>query len=147
MYGGRISKDNNITPKLLYENKCSKCHGLNRITQAIKLPDQWIPTVNRMRQKDKNWINQEEAQTIAAYLASNVSGKNSDGHNHSEHSHIPTYLPKLFGFITFGLLFMTVVLGFAMTHGKRTLFKIHKVIAYITLASGVIHGILIFITH
>jgi len=142
-----LSNENYIIPKLLYENKCSRCHGFDRITQATKSPDQWSSTVNRMRQKDTTWISQEEAQTIATYIASNVSEKNSDDHNHSGHSHIPTYLPKLLGFITFGLLFLTVALGFAMTHGKRTLFKIHKVIAYITLASGVIHGILIIITH
>jgi hypothetical protein len=142
-----LSNDNNITPKLLYENKCSRCHGLDRITQATKSPDQWSSTVNRMRQKDITWISEEEAQTIAAYLAPNVSEKNSDDNNHSGHSHMPTYLPKLLGFITFGLLFLTVVLGFAMTHGKRRLFKIHKVIAYITLASGVIHGISIIVTH
>ena len=141
-----FSNENKITPKLLYENKCSRCHGLDKITQAVKAPDQWGYTVHRMRQKDKTWISQGEAQTIATYLASNFS-KKSDDHNDSGHSHIPTYLPKLFGFITFSLLFLTVVLGFTMTHGKRKLFKIHKVIAYITLASGVIHGILIMITH
>jgi len=142
-----LSNDSNITPKLLYENKCSRCHGLDRITQATKSPDQWSSTVNRMRQKDTSWISEEKTRTIAAYLASYVSEKDSDDHNHSVHSYIPTYLPKLFGFITFSLLFLTVVLGFAMTHGKRRLFKIHKIIAYITLASGVIHGILIIVTH
>jgi hypothetical protein len=142
-----LSNDNNISPRLLYENKCSRCHGLDRITQAIKSPDQWISTVNRMRQKDRTWISDEESQTIATYLASYVSEKTSGDHNHSVNSQIPTYLPKLFGFITFSLLFLTVVVGFAMTHGKRRLFKIHKVIAYITLASGVIHGILIIVTH
>ena len=121
--------------------------GLDRITQATKSPDQWSSTINKMRQKDTTWISQEEARTIAAYLSSYVSEKNSDYHNHSGHSHIPTYLPKLLGFITFCLLFLTVVLGFTMTHGKRTLFRIHKVIAYITLASGAIHGILIMIIH
>ena len=70
-----LSDDNNITPKLLYENKCSRCHGLERITQAIKSPDQWSYTVNRMREKNKTWISQGEAQTIAKYLASNVSKK------------------------------------------------------------------------
>ena len=142
-----VSADNNITPKHLYETKCSRCHGLDKITQAVKSPDQWNLTVNRMRQKDPTWISQEEAQTIAVYLATNVSGKNSDSHNNPEHSRIPVFLPELFGFITFCLLFITVVLGFTMTRGKRSLFKVHKVIAYITLASGVIHGILILITH
>ncbi|MBN2059909.1 MAG: hypothetical protein JW882_05770, partial [Deltaproteobacteria bacterium] len=130
----------------LYENKCSRCHGLDRITQAVKSPEQWSDTVHRMGQKDKTWISEGEAQTIATYLASNFS-KKSDGQNDTGHSNIPTYLPKLFGFITFGLLFLTVVLGFIMTHGKRKLFKIHRVIAYITLVSGVIHGIFIIITN
>jgi hypothetical protein len=142
-----LSNDSNLTPKLLYENKCSRCHGLDKITQETKPPDQWTSTVNRMRQKDTTWISLEEAQTIATYLISNVSEKNSNDQNQAGHPHIPTYLPILFGFITFGLLFLTVVLGFAMTHGRRRLFKIHKVIAYITLASGFIHGILIIITY
>ena len=141
------SGDNNITPKMLFENKCSRCHGLDRITQATKSPDQWSSTVNRMRQKDTNWISQEEARTIAAYLASSVSGKNSDDQKDSLHSHMPTYLPKLFGFITLSFLFFAVVLGFTMTHGKRRFFKVHKAIAYITLTSGVIHGVLIFLAN
>ena len=138
-----LSDYDNITPKLLYEKKCSRCHGLDRITQATKSPDQWSATVNRMRQKDAAWISQEEAQTIAAYLASDDSEKTSNNHNRSRNLYTQTSLPKLFGFATFGLLFLTVVLGFSMTHGKRKFFKIHKVIAYITLASGAIHGILI----
>jgi hypothetical protein len=142
-----LSDDNDITPKLLYENKCSKCHGLDRSINAMKLPDQWNSTVNRMRQKDTSWISLEEAQTIIAYLASNAPNKESYRHDHSKRSHIPTSLPKWFGLITFSLLLITVALGLAMTHGKRTLFKIHKVFAYITLASGVIHGVLIFMRH
>ena len=132
---------------MLYQDKCSKCHNDNRIMQAIKSPDQWQATINKMRQKDTNWISQEEAQTIATYLASNILKKDLNGHDHSKHSLIPTYLPKLFGFITFSLLLITVALGFFMTHGKRTLFKIHKLIAYTTFISAIIHGILIFITH
>ena len=56
-----FSNENKITPKLLYENKCSRCHELDKITQAIKAPDQWSYTVHRMREKDKNWISQGEA--------------------------------------------------------------------------------------
>jgi len=142
-----LPNDNSIIPESLLENKCSRCHGIDRIKQATKSPDQWNFTVNRMRQKDISWISQEEAQAIAAYLASNLSEKVSDDRYHSVYSHIPTYLPKLFGLITFILLFFTVALGFAMTHGRRSLFKVHRVIAYITLACGVIHAILIIMTH
>jgi len=142
-----LSEDYENTSKLLYEKKCSRCHNLDRINQAIKSPDQWSATVGRMRQKDTSWMDPMEARTIALYLASNVSQEKTSEHKQSKYSYIPTYLPKLFGFITLSLLFITVALGFTMTHGKRKLIKIHKIIAYTTLASGVIHGILIFITH
>ena len=142
-----LSNGNNDTSKLLFENKCSRCHGLERITQAVKTPSEWSFTVNRMREKDIHWISDEEVQTIATYLASHFAVKNSYQNNHSNQSSIPPFLPELFGLITFCLLLITVVIGFVMTHGKRKLFKIHKTIAYVTLASGVIHGILIFITH
>ena len=73
-----LSNDNKTTPKILYENKCSRCHGLDRITHSTKPPDQWISTVDRMREKDTTWFSHEEAQTIAAYLSSddaeNISG-------------------------------------------------------------------------
>ena len=142
-----LSNEHENSSKLLFENKCSRCHGLEKITQAIKTPEQWSITVNRMREKDTNWINPEEALTISAYLASNFSLKNPDDYNSQDHSNIPPFLPELFGLITFCLLLATVVLGFIMTHGKRKLFKIHRVIAYTTLASGVIHVVLILITH
>ena len=142
-----LSNNNNDTSKSLFESKCSRCHGLGKITQTVKTPVQWSFTVNRMRGKDIHWISDEEAQTIAAYLASHFAVENSNQSNHSDQSNIPPYLPELFGLITFCLLLITVVIGFVMTHGKRKLFKIHKTIAYITLVSGVIHGILIFIIH
>lgn len=142
-----LSNDHDDTSKSLFESKCSRCHGFDRIFQAVKTPVQWRFTVNRMREKDINWISNDEAQSIAAYLASLSAVENSYQKNHSDHSSIPPDLPELFGLITFCLLLITVVIGFVMTHGKRKLFKIHKTIAYITLASGVIHGILIFITH
>jgi hypothetical protein len=145
--GNVLSQGNSDTSKLLFENKCSRCHGFERITQGVKTPDQWSITVNRMRGKDTKWISDEEAQTIATYLASNFVVKNTYENNHSGQLSIPPDLPELFGLITFCLLVTTVVIGFVMTHGKRKLFKIHKTIAYITLASGVIHGILILITH
>lgn len=142
-----LSHGNGDNSKLLFENKCSRCHGLERITQAVKTPDQWNSTVHRMRGKDTKWISDDEAQTIATYLESNFVVKNSYQNNHSGQPIIPPYLPELFGLMTFCLLLVTVVIGFVMTHGKRKLFKIHKTIAYITLASGVFHGILILMTH
>ena len=142
-----LSNSNNDTSISLFENKCSRCHGLERITKTVKTPDQWRFTVNRMREKDMNWISEEEAQTISTYLASHYADKNYNQSNHSNQSIIPSFLPELFCLITFCLLLITVVIGFVMTHGKRKLFKIHRTIAYITLISGVIHGVLIFITH
>ena len=144
---GVFCHENADAPKSIFETKCSRCHGFERIFQAVKTPVQWSFTVNRMREKDINWISNEEAQSIAAYLASPSAVEHSYQNNHSERSSIPPDLPELFGLITFCLLLITVVIGFIMTHGKRKLFKIHKTIAYIALASGVIHGILIFITH
>ena len=141
-----LSSDNNDTSKSLFENKCSRCHGLDRVTQTVKTPDQWSLTVNRMREKDTRWISGEEAQVIATYLAAHYADEKHNQSNHSDLSTIPSFLPELFGLITFSLLLITVVIGFVMTHGKRKLFRIHKTIAYITLLSGVIHGILILIS-
>jgi len=142
-----LSHGNNDASKSIFESKCSRCHGFERISQAVKTPVQWGVTVNRMREKDIDWISDEEAQSIAAYLASLSAVENPYQSNHDDQSIIPPELPELFGLITFCLLLITLVIGFVMTHGKRKLFRIHKTIAYITLASGVIHGILIFITH
>ena len=142
-----LSNVDNGTAKSLFEKKCSRCHGLDKITQTVKIPDQWRFTVNRMKEKDPSWISSEEAQTITAYLASHFADKNSYRYNYSDESSIPNDLPELFGVMTFSLLLITVVIGFVMTHGKRKLYKIHKIFAYITLLSAAIHGILIFITH
>lgn len=149
LYSGNVfSNESNNDSKPLFENKCSRCHGLERITQSVKTPVQWRSIVNRMRGKDMNWISDGEAQTIATYLSSHFAVKNNSYHNnHSGQPKIPPYLPELVGLITFCLLLITVVTGFVMTHGKRKLFKIHKTIAYTALTSGAIHGILIVITH
>jgi hypothetical protein len=142
-----LPNESDDTSETLFKSKCSRCHGLDKITQTEKTPGQWSFTVNRMREKDVNWISEEEAQNISTYLASHFAGKNSDQNNHSDQPIVPSFLPELMGLITFCLLLITVVIGFVMTHGKRKLFKTHKIFAYITLTSGVIHGILIFITH
>ena len=99
-----LSNGNSNTSKLLFENKCSRCHGLERITQTVKTPVQWSFTVNRMREKDVNWISDEEVQTIATYLDSRFAGENSYHNSHSDQWNIPPDLPELFGLITFCLL-------------------------------------------
>lgn len=142
-----LSDGNNNIPKSLFENKCSKCHGLERITQTVKTPVQWSATVHRMKEKDIHWISDKEVQAIATYLATQFAVKESNQNNHSGQWNIPPGIPELFGIITFCLLLITVLIGFVMTHGRRRLFKIHRTIAYVTLASGVIHGTLIFISY
>ena len=92
-----LSNGNSESERLLFESKCSRCHGLDKITQTVKTPDQWSLTVNRMREKDMNWISEEEAQTITTYLSSNFSGENPYQNNQSNLSRILSFLPELFG--------------------------------------------------
>ena len=63
-----------LSSKSLFDKKCIKCHGANRATTKTKDLNGWTSTVNRMKKKNPEWINKDEAKQIIDYLVT-VSGK------------------------------------------------------------------------
>ena len=53
----------------LFETKCSTCHGLAVTQKKQKTAEDWEKTVQRMKNKKKSNISEEEAKAVSAYLA------------------------------------------------------------------------------
>jgi hypothetical protein len=71
-YAGKVSEEKlGIGKKLLYQ-KCTLCHGLERIYNAPKTKEAWMITVNRMIDTvgDKKFLMEDEKEQIINYLAS-----------------------------------------------------------------------------
>ena len=51
--------------KFLYEEKCSKCHTLERVFKDVKTADEWKACVTEMMRKSPLWITPEESAQIA----------------------------------------------------------------------------------
>ncbi len=49
----------------LYEEKCSKCHTLERVFKDVKTEDEWKACVTEMMRKSPLWITPEDASQIA----------------------------------------------------------------------------------
>jgi len=54
--------------KSLVENKCSKCHTLEKAYSAVKAEDSWKATVEYMRDYDKQWIAESDVPKIVEHL-------------------------------------------------------------------------------
>jgi len=52
------------------QERCSKCHDLERVVSARKDALGWLSTVNRMRQLPASGISEEDVKTIVLFLAS-----------------------------------------------------------------------------
>jgi glycine betaine catabolism B len=52
------------------QERCSKCHDLERVVSARKDAPGWLSTVNRMRQLPASGISEEDVKTIVLFLAS-----------------------------------------------------------------------------
>jgi ferredoxin-NADP reductase len=52
------------------QERCSKCHDLERVVSARKDARGWLSTVNRMRQLPASGISEEDVKTIVLFLAS-----------------------------------------------------------------------------
>jgi ferredoxin-NADP reductase len=52
------------------QERCSKCHDLERVVAARKDARGWLATVNRMRQLPASGISEEDVKTIVLFLAS-----------------------------------------------------------------------------
>jgi cytochrome c2 len=55
--------------EILFEQKCSICHSIERAKSKVKTRKEWEATVTRMRDDHDAPITAEEAQMIVAYLA------------------------------------------------------------------------------
>jgi cytochrome c2 len=61
-------------PGFLYEEKCSKCHTLERVFAELKTESEWQICVTRMMKKNKFWITEEEG----AQIIDEIVGKRKD---------------------------------------------------------------------
>lgn len=57
--------------KTLLDKKCTMCHDLDRIYQAQKSEDEWLATLERMKQHacDPKFLNEKETKNIVEYLS------------------------------------------------------------------------------
>ncbi len=53
----------------LFQQKCSKCHGLDRALQATKSKDAWMATINRMRDEHQVDISGQDIELLVRYHA------------------------------------------------------------------------------
>ena len=53
----------------LYQERCSRCHGLGRVERATKDRAGWETTVDRMIGKRAGLLNAEERDAVVEYLA------------------------------------------------------------------------------
>jgi cytochrome c2 len=59
----------------LFENKCSRCHSIDRPLYALKPLTEWPKIIERMRNKAPGWITEEEAEIITSYLVENIKAR------------------------------------------------------------------------
>src|SRR5277367_3155608 len=64
---------------LTMEQRCSKCHNLDRVAGARKDARGWLATVNRMQALPHSGISDEDARIVVSYLASQMGPKGSSG--------------------------------------------------------------------
>ena len=57
-----------VDAEQLLESRCSTCHFSTDVYAALKTPEQWKTTVERMRGINPAMISPEEGEIITAYL-------------------------------------------------------------------------------
>jgi mono/diheme cytochrome c family protein len=60
--------------KVLFDQKCSVCHGLDRSTALAETREKWASIIRDMQVKKADWISDGDAGKILEYLSS-VHGK------------------------------------------------------------------------
>ena len=55
--------------RLLFLDRCTMCHPANRILKDNRSPEEWKETVERMRSEAGEYITEEDASRIAAFLS------------------------------------------------------------------------------
>ena len=66
--GGASSSEPKIDAKAVVEDRCTQCHGLDKVTSAQKTQEQWEMTVSNMVGKGAK-LSAEEQTAVVAYLA------------------------------------------------------------------------------
>jgi mono/diheme cytochrome c family protein len=69
-----IAADETPAPKALFEKRCSRCHGLDKVP-ATGTPDFWKGTVKKMKEKWFSGITDQEMEIITQYLIQNRGAK------------------------------------------------------------------------
>jgi mono/diheme cytochrome c family protein len=61
--------------KILFDQKCSVCHGLDRATARKEMKEKWASIVKEMQGKKADWITDADAAKIVDYLAAEYGKK------------------------------------------------------------------------
>lgn len=66
----QVNAADKVEPKALFEQRCSKCHSLERVNRT-DTQEGWKVLVNRMKSKRSSDISEQDAEVIAKYLIEN----------------------------------------------------------------------------
>jgi mono/diheme cytochrome c family protein len=69
LFTASVASASNQEGKELFENRCSKCHLLERALNKTKSLEAWERTITRMAKYSGGVIKDSEVMIIAAYLA------------------------------------------------------------------------------
>lgn len=61
--------------KVLFEQKCSVCHGLDRSTARAETKERWKAIIQEMQGRKADWISDAEADKILEYLSAHHGAK------------------------------------------------------------------------
>lgn len=67
---GAVSQEDISLGRELFVIKCSKCHRLDRPLMTRRSAEEWTAIVETMRQKDRAWISEGEAEKVTRFLIS-----------------------------------------------------------------------------
>ena len=56
--------------KVLFEQKCSVCHGLDRATARTETKEKWASIIKEMQGKKADWISDADSAKILEFLSS-----------------------------------------------------------------------------
>ncbi len=115
----------------LFEETCAACHPLDRALAAHKTAAKWSATVKRMAGKTPGLISEQDAQTIAAYLAETQGVPEKEEHGD------PWIVPVL-GAATWLTALATAVAGL-MRRRLGPHFRLHKYGAIAAACLWVLH--------
>jgi len=73
-YPAPSNANDKVDPKIIFEQRCSKCHKLDR-SKPIESPEIWKTIVDRMAKKRNSEISASEAILITKYLQENMVKK------------------------------------------------------------------------